>query len=375
MTTSVTRQTAENGRVACLDGLRGLAVTAVVAFHFITSGMLIPTGGYLGVPVFFMLSGYLITGMLWTSHQPPGWSTYRRFVARRLQRLAPAHLALILIATPGAVLVGMNWGEAVKGALASATQTMSLYLGLVQPQQGPLDPTWSLSVEWWFYLLWPVALLWAKRRAWTAPRVRNAAIFLSIALYASAIGLPGESFYFLPWPNLAVLLGGAAVALQRQHRSTSTTAGSSTLAVNTALALLLVLLVAPSGMFAPGYRLAVLPCTVAVTALLLNANTAEAGLAIRILSHPALRFLGVRAYSIYLWHLALLWLVFNAAGSASRPAVVAIALSALVPVVWASYRFLERPWLSGTLKGPDARSERRVHSEAFELEKAVTHPG
>ena len=376
MTAMKTGKKAEHGRVAYLDGLRGLAVTAVVAFHCLTSVMLIPTGGYLGVPVFFMLSGYLITNMLWTSGRAPDWSTYRTFIVRRLQRLGPAHLALILTVTPAAALVGMPWGEAVRASLASATQTMSLYRGLGWAQQGPLDPTWSLSVEWWFYLLWPVGLLWGKRHAWTAESVRNAVLILAMALYGGSLVLPNESFYYLPGPNLAVLLCGAAVALQRRIRATSGTAGSSTLLVNIALSLLGVLLVGAGGMFAPGYRFVVLPCTVAVTALLLNANAAEAGHAIRILSHPALRFLGVRAYSIYLWHFALIWLGWEVGSGVGRTWLVVMALSALAPVVWASYRFLERPWLSATLKVPDTdpRPEGLINRETSEPEKATVAP-
>ncbi len=334
-------------RAEHLDGLRGLAVTAVVVFHCATSLAAMPCGGYLGVPIFFMLSGYLITSRLWASREPVSVSTYRSFVVRRIQRLAPAHAAVVLLATPTAILVGMPTRDALLGGLASLTQTMTFYLPLAAPVSGPLDVTWTLSVEWWFYLLWPILLLGLKRARRTTITVRNLSVVLACFFYAGSLGLSGTSFYYLPWSNTAVLLSGAAVAMHGQRRA-ALPKGCETRPSNrsgdTSLALLLLLLLAPSGMIGPGYRWVILPCTAGVTAVLLL-RCADGGAARRFLARAALRFLGIRAYSIYLWHFALLWLLQASLGESHRGAAVVMSLASLVPVAWISFRYLEQPWL------------------------------
>ena len=330
-----------------LDGLRGLAVTAVVVFHCATSLAAIPCGGYLGVPIFFLLSGYLITFRLWASREPASVSTYRRFVRRLIQRLAPAHAVVVLLATPTAILVGMPTRDALLGGLASSTQTMTLYLPLAASVSGPLDVTWTLSVEWWFYLCWPILLLGLKRARRTTITVRDLSAVLACFFYAGSLGLSGPSFYYLPWSNTAVLLTGAAVAMHGQRRAAVPKERETRLSNrvgDTSLALLLLLLLAPSGMIGPGYRWVILPCTAGATAVLLL-RCAEEGAARRFLSRPALRFLGIRAYSIYLWHFALLWLLQASMGESHRVAAVVVSLASLVPVVWISFQYLEQPWL------------------------------
>ena len=334
-------------RAEHLDGLRGLAVTAVVVFHCATSLAAIPCGGYLGVPIFFMLSGYLITSRLWASREPASVSTYRRFVIRRIQRLAPAHAAVVLLATPTAILVGMPTRDALLGGLASSTQTMTFYLPLAASVSGPLDVTWTLSVEWWFYLCWPLLLLGLKRARRTTTTVRNLSAVLAFVFYTCSLGLSGPSFYYLPWSNTAVLLTGAAIAMHGQRRAAlpkECVTRLSNRVGDTSLALLLLLLLAPSGMIGPGYRWVILPCTAGATGLLLL-GCADEGAARRFLSRPALRFLGIRAYSIYLWHFAVLWILQASLGESRGGAAVVVSLASLVPIVWMSFHYLEQPWL------------------------------
>jgi peptidoglycan/LPS O-acetylase OafA/YrhL len=241
----------------------------------------------------------------------------------------------------------MSARDALLGGLASATQTMTFYLPLAASVSGPLDVTWTLSVEWWFYLLWPILLLGLKRAGRTTTTVRNLSAVLACFLYAGSLGLSGPSFYYLPWSNTAVLLSGAAVALHGQQRAARPKGRDTRLSNrvgDTSLALLLLLLLAPSGMIGPGYRWVILPCTAGVTAVLLL-GCADEGAARLFLSRPALRFLGIRAYSIYLWHFALLWLLQASLGESHGGAAVVVSLAALVPVVWISFRYLEQPGL------------------------------
>src|SRR5690349_13648651 len=96
---------------------------------------------------------------------------------------------------------------------------MTFYLLCAASAAGPLVVSWTLSVEWWFYLLWPILLLGLKRAGRATIMVRNLSAVLACLFYAGSLGLSGPSFYYLPWSNTAVLLCGAAVALHGQQRA------------------------------------------------------------------------------------------------------------------------------------------------------------
>lgn len=153
-----------------IEGLRGIAILLVVAYH---AGVPWITGGYVGVDVFFVLSGYLITGLLVREIEGTGRLNLIGFYTRRARRLLPA-LALVLLAT---VVVGYivyspsEQREFARSAVATAAYVGNLYFARLHTdylgadaQMNPLLHTWSLSVEEQFYVFWPI-LTWLALRA------------------------------------------------------------------------------------------------------------------------------------------------------------------------------------------------------------------
>ena len=331
--------------MARLDGLRGVAVLAVVAYHYLAVVGRQGTSGFLGVPVFFMLSGYLITGLL-PSGRVGVTGAYARFLIRRLRRLAPSLVAVVIVGTPLFVLVGAQpWHDALLAAGLALTQLMAVFASLHPTYQSPLGPTWSLAVEWWFYLAWPLLLLGMRRFRVSTLAARNTALAVAVATVAVALPLPGAAFYFSPLPNLGVLLCGAALALHQQVRhERGRTANTRDILPTGALALLLALLPVPSTTEGPGYRVLLLPATVLATVILLDAPVDQPSLASRLLEARWLRAVGTRAYSVYLWHMPVLWLTMHATTYRSGWATSALSLAVTAVVVELAHRTLERPF-------------------------------
>lgn len=174
-----------------LDGLRGVAIAAVVVFHLNTSVL---AGGYLGVDVFFVLSGFLITGLLLDEHGRTATVRLGTFYRRRARRLLPA-LGVTLVAASIAVIVAGHVAAARSlvdlGALRSDLVGAVLYVAnwtmLAHPGPGPVAHLWSLSIEEQFYLVWPALLAWLLTRRRVGQR--GLAIGLAIAAVASYLDL------------------------------------------------------------------------------------------------------------------------------------------------------------------------------------------
>src|SRR5262245_4312195 len=159
-----------------IDGLRAIAVAIVVAFHTGVPGF---AGGFVGVDVFFVISGFLITGLLVNELRATGTISLSRFYARRVRRLLPA-LAVVLTATLllGSVVLLSVAGEQqdlAKSALAAALSASNIFFWLtsnyfsVAADLMPLLHTWSLSVEEQYYLVWPtllILLMLVARKRW-----------------------------------------------------------------------------------------------------------------------------------------------------------------------------------------------------------------
>lgn len=339
-------------RVTRLDGLRGLAVLSVVLFHVEAHLGLFgrPGGGYVGVAVFFVLSGYLITRLVWRSHDGADASGYWAFLRRRFTRLAPAMIAFIVVWTLISIVLGReSIGSVLKAAALAATQTSAYYLALGGGENPGWSPTWSLSIEWCFYLLWPLVIYFLRRRGVTAVATSRVAIGLGLILYGMALPLTDTQFYFLPLANISVLLWGGALALCHIRRSSAAdlgSAGRDPAVVLLGIALLLALTVAP-GDQGGVYRWVFLPAAVVGALIVVDARPGTRGLADRFLELKLLRGVGLRAYSIYLWHVPVMYAMHLVLPGRPGLVVAGLSILVLVPVVLASFEFLERPWLSG----------------------------
>lgn len=334
-----------------IEGLRAVAVLAVVAFH---AGAI--SGGFVGVDVFFVISGFLITRLLWSELAGNGGIGLARFYAARARRLLPA-AGVVLVATAiaaVALLPPLRARAVLDDALAAALYvgnyrfaiTGTDYLGHADPS--PLQHYWSLGVEEQFYLLWPallLALTWTARRHRRRPRRPVVAVLvIAAASFALSVlwtaGAPPWAFFSLPtraW-ELAV---GALIALSA-HWWRRMPAGPAALAGFGGLVLIgwCSLRMTTATAF-PGTA-AALP--VAGAAMVIAAGcavpTRGAG---RWLSLGWMRGLGRLSYSWYLWHWPVLifapLITGHALGWVGRAAAVATSLILAVLTL----RYIERP--------------------------------
>jgi peptidoglycan/LPS O-acetylase OafA/YrhL len=337
---------AGTGRFDYLDGIRAVAIAAVLALHWASWYTPLFHGGSVGVDVFFVLSGFIITTMLWRT--PIGWVPFLR---RRVVRLYPALVGLVV----GALVLyaAVPWAPdsplevAERGGLVltqttsawAAAQSGSLWL----PGLQPFGQTWSLAVEWYFYLLWPLAVLAARRRGWTARRLAVLCVAAAATAYVVSLPLPTFAFYFGPLERSGELLVGAALALWYQHagrpRGRRTTAASA-IALG---AVATYALLGPDG-HSPLYRYVGIPVAVGAAVVLIHTGYGERpGPVHRLLAHPWVAGVGRASYSLYLWHVVPFLLLADA--PAPKPVLGLVAVGSAIALTWLSHRFLERPFL------------------------------
>jgi len=324
------------GHRPSLDGLRGVAILLVVAAH---AGVL--GGGTLGVDLFFVLSGFLITTLLLEEHASTGAISLRAFYVRRAARLLPALWLLLAAYALYASLAGGSLGSA--GHVAGATAiglgyVANFFAAAWSPAQCHyLAHLWSLAEEEQFYVLWPLALVVLLRR-----EVRMAAVVRALGVLVVAVAVErwvllatGASPFrigFAPDTNLdALLIGcGAGILWSRGRvavpgRVAATALAAAALAVG----------VAPLVVSSNRADLISAVCPVfplACAAVLVHVTDRGSGLAGRALTLRPLRAVGRVSYGIYLWHFPLMHLAGVPAG---------LLLTAVVVPV--SHRYLEAP--------------------------------
>jgi peptidoglycan/LPS O-acetylase OafA/YrhL len=331
-----------------IEGLRAVAVLAVIAFHV---GAL--SGGFVGVDVFFVISGFLITGLLWAELSATGRINLSRFYAARARRLLPAAaVVLIITAAAAAVLLPPLQARSVlDDGLASALYvgnyrfaiTGTDYLGHSAPS--PFQHYWSLGVEEQFYLLWPalllgIGLLCRRRRfGYVAGLVGVAAVSLALAMQWTHTS-PPWAFFSLPTRAWELAAGGLiAVSVPVWRRLPP---GVAAIAGVGGLALIGTAVVEFDDRTPYPGTAALLP--VLGTALLIGAGCAAPTRGVgRLLCLPWMRAIGRLSYSWYLWHWPLLVLAPVALGHPLGWAGRAAAVSASFVLAVLTLRYLERP--------------------------------
>ena len=351
------------GHLAGLDGLRALAIGAVMIFHLDPDWL---PGGFLGVDIFFVISGFLITTLLVRERERDGSIDLRGFWTRRARRLLPALLvvvpACILIArtVEADLLVGIR--RQALGALTFSTNWLEIangsdYFHSTSPQL--FMNFWSLAVEEQFYLAWPlvtIALLAARRHlglSWGVLGALVLSVGVGSALLMALRYDPADvtRVYYGTDTHLVGLMLGAAMAMTWAG---PTRAGTITpqwhrwrrhVVVGAGVLLAGLLVLADEGS-AWTFRLGI-PLVSLATALLLLASVDRPGRLRTVLEAPPLRWIGTRSYGIYLWHWPVILVIGQdipaAAGTASFvwtrvwAVVVTLALADL------SFRFVETP--------------------------------
>lgn len=360
---------AQRARIAGLDGLRALAVVAVLLYHADVGWA---RGGFVGVDVFFVLSGYLVTTIVVEGFARTGSLRFGRFWSGRLRRLAPAQLALIVAVTVTVAIWHPSELADLPGqVLAALTGTTNWYLianeGSYFEQLGRppvLRHLWSLAVELQFYLVFPPLLVLALKRV--GSRVDRIVVGLLIAVLASTIYLavlfdpntdPTRA-YFDTFARLAAPLTGAALALvwrpQALRRGPAAQLGPRLNVVGgVALAGLVWIMHAAGDRSAVMYRggfLVTALLSAAVVAAITHPGSVLGGRA--AFGNPALVAIGVRSYGLYLWHWPVYVLIrprIDVGWSWGTTFVVRILITVVLTEL--CYRYIERPW---HLRSPDA---------------------
>ena len=336
------------GHARSLDGLRGVAVLSVLVYH---TGLI--RGGFLGVDVFFALSGFLITRLLIEEHAATGAIDLRAFYIRRGLRLLPALFAflgfwgLYLAAT----LPLAYWSVAGAYIFVVALYVAN-WAGIWWYKLGIFGHTWSLAIEEQFYLVWPLAILALLRQVKHPRRIAwmLATLAAVSALWRLDLALAGASERRLYWgtdTHADGLLIGAAVAFFIDRAGVDRSPGwLRPIASLSALALLAMLIAVP---IAPSYAYGVTALAALATAVVIvGALGRTCPLVTRVLETRALAGTGRVSYALYLWHFP----IFHSLGVLKLPGDhapwtdILLAWGLTVAAAGASYVLVERPALA-----------------------------
>jgi peptidoglycan/LPS O-acetylase OafA/YrhL len=325
-------------RIPALDGQRAIACLAVIAGHL---GLPLCGGGWLGVDVFFVLSGFLITGIVLKERELTGTIRLRAFYLRRAGRLYPALLltiAIHLLLSPSL----MSWRDVLVSAGMAGTYLMNFWPFVTFGHEPSLIwHTWSLAIEEHFYLLWPPAVLalGSRRRVVRWALVLGAASVTAMALTRGTV--PGLTLgYFMSWTRAWELLAGcalaaAAPAVGRRTAAWAGWAGAGALLTAFGAGNWVDRTSAPA-------MTGVIVMAVLGSVLLIVAARDGRGLVPRTLSIRPLRWVGDHSYGLYLYHPFVTYLVERL--MPSRELVTApVVLLGVCLVAWASRRWVEEP--------------------------------
>jgi peptidoglycan/LPS O-acetylase OafA/YrhL len=343
-----------------IDGLRAVAVLTVVFFH---AGIATFSGGYAGVDVFFVISGYLMGALIW-SDASAGTFSFKAFFERRARRILPALFFTILfwgvvacIVVPPKLLADMGsaaWATVAFSANIAFWHKTANYFD-TPAEWNPLLHTWSLSAEGQFYLVFPILAVVAAgygRRASSAAVLAAALASFLVSLWAVA-NAPTAAFYLLP-ARAWELLAGAWLALMHFAPASSVERRMRPI-VRHGLGLLGLGLICACAVFYdretafPGLA-ALPPCLGAV--LIIHAGQGARGLAARLLSTPPVRFIGLISYSLYLWHWPIIvfsqkYDLFGFPASIQTLCIIAASLVC----AYASWRWIEQPFRKRQILG------------------------
>ncbi len=348
-----------------IDGLRAVAVLAVIAYH--ADARLAP-GGFVGVDVFFVISGFLISSIIFKNLERGSFS-FADFYARRIRRIFPA-LSVVLVA-----VLAAGWLTLLPDAYGQLGRHVAAGAGFVSnivfwreagyfdkaAEQKPLLHLWSLGVEEQFYLLWPGLMVVCSNIGLNLLVVVVTVAAGSFLLNVMAVHTMPAAVFYLPVTRLWELLLGSVLA----YASVSSVSGedrisralswyrSRSLRIRDSESWLGALLLIAS--FVEVSRLRAFPGWWALlptvgTFLIISAGM-QARVNRHVLSRPALVFVGLISYPLYLWHWPLLsYLRIMTFGD--PPAIwLAAAVAAAFLLAWATYRFLELPVRAGAIAG------------------------
>ncbi len=346
-----------------LDGLRAIAVLAVFVYHFHNGGGWLP-GGFLGVDVFFVISGYLITSLLLSEFRKEGRIDLVRFWLRRARRLLPAVGVLIAVVMVLGAFFDFGQISTLRGqALASMAYVTNW--DLILSHQSYFEEfarpslfrhLWSLAVEEQFYLLWPLVFAacmtrFGHRRVVFGVIAGAIASSLLMAILFDP-GNPNRVFYGTDTRATPLLIGVALAFFWHPEKLKPTTGTLAPIALNAIGAIGLSMVVITfltvhdyeRSLYHGGFLLLSI-----WTAMLIAALAHPAASIGRTLGNPGMRWLGLRSYSFYLWHWPVLELTRPGIDVPLHgPVLFALQLGATMALADLSYRYVEQPFRRST---------------------------
>ena len=329
-----------------IDGLRAIAVAAVVLFHAEVPGF---GGGYVGVDVFFVISGYLITQLLAGSTAPTQRLRLRDFYIRRARRIFPALCVTSVTVALAGVAILLPWDLAKLGSYLAATSVLgtniAVWIDRVDYFQSkmayvPIMHFWSITIEEQFYLVYPIIFRLICKYL---PRYRTSALIaLAVPSFAVCVWgsyhAPAANYFLAPSRGWELLLGGALAS--SVQRSATSRLLNELLAMGALIILgLACFLYGPTTPYPGVYALA--PC--AASAILIHTGRQQGTVAGKLLSVRPLVFTGLISYSLYLWHFPALVLYgyYNIRDIGAFALVVLI--GCIYAVAAASWKWIELP--------------------------------
>lgn len=349
---------------ADIDGLRAVAVLSVLAFHMGISRM---SGGFVGVDVFFVISGYLISSIIFAEIEAGRFSIIG-FYERRIRRIFPAIFALLAIASCFATvyLLPTEFVNFAKSALAATLSASNFYFWqhtgyFNSPTSQPLLHTWSLAVEEQFYILFPLFLIAVRKFSLRRLRASVVILFcLSLLVSALVVVKSRQTAFYMPYTRAWELLIGTILSLRMLPRLQSSWQRNLATVCGMGMIGISVLFFTNQTLF-PGLS-ALLPCV--GSALIIWAGEAGSSMVGALLSCRPFVFIGLISYSLYLWHWPIvvlrhmgLLVSVGAVYSFGHSALISphridllldVTLSFILAVL--SWRFVETPFRTGRLR-------------------------
>ena len=349
-----------------LDGIRAIAVIMVLAYHL---KLALFKSGFLGVTVFFVLSGYLITGILISEVEEEGTIDLKNFWLRRIRRLVPAVMSMaVVIIFVSAVVNRIIFTKGCKDFLASVLgfnnwwqifNKVSYFEAAGVPS--PFTHCWSLAIETQFYLIYPLILLGIYKLAKSRGegRAKRGLLFAGVTLLLALISVILMIVLFDPQQDASrvyygtdtrafSLLFGALLAILWEYRMVPRRLSASINMVlgSVSFAVLLVMTIAINGSSNFWYRGGQFLGTI-LTVLMVYAVSGRKTWLSRFLSNPVLKWIGDRSYSIYLWHYPIILLISKGIKASWWITLIEIVLSVVLAEL--SYRFIETPIRHGII--------------------------
>lgn len=349
-----------------LDGIRAIAVIMVLAYHL---KLALFKSGFLGVTVFFVLSGYLITGILISEVEEEGTIDLKNFWLRRIRRLVPAVMSMaVVIIFVSAVVNRVIFTKGCKDFLASVLgfnnwwqifNKVSYFEAAGVPS--PFTHCWSLAIETQFYLIYPLILLGIYKLAKSRGegRAKRGLLFAGVTLLLALISVILMIVLFDPQQDASrvyygtdtrafSLLFGALLAILWDYRMVPRRLSASVNMVlgSVSFAVLLVMTIAINGSSNFWYRGGQFVGTI-LTVLVIYIVLGRKTWLSRFLSNPVLKWIGDRSYSIYLWHYPIILLISKGIKASWWITLIEIVLSVVLAEL--SYRFIETPIRHGII--------------------------